>query len=164
MVVKIHTLADIAIFIFRIDLSAVVVGLERFLHLRRVHLETDVSFNIPEGCIVGLICLGHVEKFEEAVGAATGSGVVVDEADKDALALGIVHETVLEILYGKLLVAFFLGDGGKASKYIPVISIVVILKAPFEELLGPGNVPGNPGGKAGVVNGVGIHLSEGFHF
>ena len=66
----------------------------------------DVTLDIVERSIVGLILLGLVEQGEEMIGALIVGEIVVDEADEDALALRELLETFLEITLGVVRIDF----------------------------------------------------------
>ena len=94
LVVIHHTFADVAPFIFRIDLRTLPVCLLGLLCVAK--LEIDVALDIVKGSIARLILLCIIEKGEKPVCVLAGSDVVVDQTDEATLVRRELGETFLE--------------------------------------------------------------------
>ena len=107
----------------------------------------NVSFYIIEGSVVGLILLGLIKESEQMVCALVVGKIVVDEADKDALALRELLEAVLKIALRIV--------GINVSEFridLTVIRIVTVVEALLEESLCGSFVTSGKGGETGIVN------------
>ena len=109
-------------------------------------LGVDVTFDIVEGRIVGLVLLGITDEGEEPFGIFLLVDIVVDQTDEEALALRALGESLLEIVLAGNLSGGgsieLLGAVGELEENLTVLGIVVIIQALVEEGLCLGIVSG----------------------